>query len=117
MTFKHWMTQPPVLYRWKVLITGFVALSSVAGLAYQTDYQNNARIRQINDNNTARIHDQDCARAEGRDDVRTVLFRMTHLSDIFGTSDNIVLYETSMKTIIDAVLPPLEVPNCSQVPG
>lgn len=99
--FKAWMRQPPVLMRWKVAVTAVAALFVISGLYYQTGYRNQQQ-----------VHATQCARAEGREALRLVLFRITSLSDIFPTSDAIQLYETSTHAIIEAALPPIEVPDC-----
>lgn len=99
--FKAWMRQPPVLMRWKVAVTALAALILVAGLYYQISYRNEQQ-----------RHATECARAEGREALRLVLFRITSLSDIFPTSDAIQLYESSTHAIIEAALPPIEVADC-----
>lgn len=98
---REWLTQPAVLLRWKVGVTALAALFLVSGLYYQTRYLNEQR-----------VHDAQCARAEGREAVRLVLFQITSLSDVFGHTSNIDLYENSRKAIIEAVLPPIEVAGC-----
>lgn len=102
--FRSWMRQPPVLMRWKIAVTGVAVMTLTSGLYYQTRYLNEER-----------VHDAQCARAEGRAAVRTVLFQLTSLSDVFGHTDTIDLYESSRKAIIEAVLPPIEVTGCPKV--
>lgn len=99
--FQDWMRQPPVLMRWKVAVTAVAALILVSGLYYQTNYRNQQQ-----------THATECARAEGREAVRLVLFRITALSDIFPSSDAVKLYESSTHAIIEAALPPIEVAHC-----
>lgn len=99
--FREWMKQPPVLMRWKVAVTAVAAMLVGGGLYYQTSYLNDQR-----------AHDTECARAEGREAVRLVLFRITSLSDIFPSSPEIVVYENSTHDIIEAALPPIEVSGC-----
>lgn len=99
--FNDWMRQPPVLMRWKVAVTAVAAMLVGGGLYYQTTYLNNQR-----------AHETECARAEGRDAVRLVLFRITSLSDIFPSSPEIVVYEKSTHDIIEAVLPSIKVSGC-----
>lgn len=98
---KEWMRQPPVLMRWKIAVTALAVLTLGGGLYYQSNYQDNQR-----------RHDTECLRAEGRDNVRLVLFKITQLSDIFPTSDAIQLYESSMHTIIEAALPEITIKGC-----
>lgn len=99
--FKSWMRQPPVLMRWKVAVTAVAAFFVAGGLYYQTSALNDLR-----------AHETACARAEGREAVRLVLFQVTSLSDVFGHSSNIDLYESSRKAIIEAALPPIVVKDC-----
>lgn len=98
---RAWFRQPPVLMRWKVAVTALAAMTLTSGLYYQTRYLNEER-----------VHDAQCARAEGREAVRLVLFQITSLSDVFGHTSNIDLYEKSRRSIIEAVLPPIEVAGC-----
>lgn len=98
---RSWMRQPPVLMRWKVAVTAFAAVVLVTGLYYQTSYLNEQR-----------VHETACARAEGRDAVRLVLFRITKLSEIFPPTPEILVYENSTHAIIEAALPPIVVTRC-----
>lgn len=100
-SFREWMRQPPVLMRWKVGVTAVAAFMLASGLYYQTNYRNDQQ-----------HHATECARAEGREAVRLVLFRITSLSEIFPSSEQIKLYESSTHAIIEAALPPIEVANC-----
>lgn len=98
-----WMRRPPVLMRWKVCVTAVAVFLVVSGLYFQTQTLNEQR-----------QHETECARAEGRDALRLVLFRITALSEIFPTSDAIQLYETSTHAIIEAALPPIVVDDCPE---
>lgn len=113
----RWMRQPAVLIRWKVAVTGAVAMLLVTGLLYQTrtiDINRRIADRQALEQ---RLHDEQCQRAEARDDVRTVLFRITKLKDVFpDAGPSLDLYEHAMATIINEVLPALQVDDCDGAP-
>lgn len=100
-TMWDWCFFPPNLKRWKVGLSVTCVAALMAGLYNQTS-----------DQNSERIHDLRCSQAEGRANNRAVLFKITTLSDVFGHSDVIDLYEKSMHTIIDELEKPIIVDNC-----
>lgn len=100
-TMWDWCFFPPNLKRWKVGLSVACVTALFFGLYNQT-----------NDQNAQRIHDLRCSQAEGRTNNRAVLFRITTLSDVFGHSDVIDLYEKSMHAIIDELEKPIIVDNC-----
>lgn len=101
IVLREWFGQVAILHRWKVALT-FLCLTVLAvSFQYQTTYLNNAR-----------EHDLACQRAQGRADLRIVLFRLVDLRDLFPDNAQAAAYQANRTAVIDALLAPITVKDC-----
>lgn len=97
----RWFIPEAKLNRWKILLTLFAAVAVSLGF-----------YNMVEAKNTEQLHQLQCLRAKGREDLRVVLFAFAHLPDEFGGGEAITAYEDSRQLIVNTILEPIHVDNC-----